>query len=286
MNLTDQDKKRLRHLANLCIAAADGEELRTIVGGVPFDGPETIEELLTSIKVGADIQIVSSEPLPGPNPGGVTARELGDGMELVDPNSNQVLETCDWFNPVKRQWFRGSISLVSKDVFSWRRPKKQEQHPPTNEEWSQHPAVQASATEALRQEMQPTPPNPGPRHRLVDTKTEQPREDAEVWNAASSSWIPRAWHYNPYQHGAFYRVPLTRRLVPPTGEELRGAWVKRRDTLAQLEWMVLYVSPLGFGLHDADNPIPFDSPPWMSHGLRTDPADPTKWIPWAKEVWE
>lgn len=156
MKLTEQDKERLIAAVETIVEAA----IQRFFAGV-----------------------APSEPLPGPNPGGVSAEELGDGWELcstAELGNSPIPGGWEWWNPAKKEWRPSGRNQARNDPFySWRRPKKQEQ--PTNEDWSKHPAVQAAVTEALRQETQPIPPDPGPRHRLVDTKTEKPRDDAEVW---------------------------------------------------------------------------------------------------------
>lgn len=283
-------------------------------------------------------------PLPVPNPGGVTAEELGEGWELFD--SVEGSNRSEWFNVEERTWHREDppcdYTMESYSRYSWRRPKKQEQ---PNEYLQQRkvridcavdciadnvgkrlfrelaekfsdasvfwdpkepeamltldgfsiiisvgaPKKQDTTRDAAenltKKKSLPAPPDPGPRHRLVDTDKEAPREDAEVWGGAE-------WHSRnsdeegnpcPYFAGSFYRVPLTRRLIPPTGEELLGQKVR----MGEEKWsaLVTFVDDRVWSVDGGEHTRSLDHKLWMSAGLRTDPKT-GEWIPYAKEVWE
>lgn len=238
-------------------------------------------DIMRQVELHGHVRIAPSEPIPGPNPGGVTAEELGEGWELCE--HQHPLEGLEWFSTIDRKWYKENLCHWKYiDKCSWRRPKKQEQ-PTTNEQWSKHPLVQAAATEALRQEIQPTPPDPGPGYRLVDTKTEKPRDDAEVF--FYGGWAPDGAYINvkEYDPKFYYRVPLTKRLVPPIGEELLGQKVRLSQN-PEDACLVVAVKVDGWMLAP-DLWADFDEVAYMTHGQRTDPKT-GEWIPWAKEVWE
>lgn len=373
MKLTDQDKERLYEFkADIAllnphlVRTRSGQRLTALVRlpvadavcplvgmveGLEFPLSWSLKGKQDAMKIHGEVQdngdtaedlflvFPLSQPLPGPNPGGATAEELGEEWELFD--SEDGSNKSEWFNVETRTWHREDppcdYTRESYSRYSWRRPKKPlaeavekarkseayaeegrelaATEPASTEgsfydgiEWLAAWLVDHCEGETVTEELarrwaidawngknnhvepkfeQPTPPNPGPRHRLVDTKTEKPREDAEIWNVELKTWFPRPAQLRTEPYGNFhYRVPKARRLVPPTGDELLGQKVRLKSWAPNTSSLVVDVDDGGFIRGGAITRVSFGHVTWITEGERTDPADTTKWIPWAKEVWE